>query len=228
MDDVAAMLASFGVDCTFMDEDTRILTLCVYSAFPSPPLLPTPASAAASSSSAPLPDDGTDRISFLPDAILRFFVSRLPVKDGARTTALSKRWRRVWPSIPLALADAHLPAAAVSRALAAHPGPFRSIHLTGASMPAHTNLVARRLHLLAARGVQELVFVNRPAADGERFDFIPGGGLFSCTSLTRLHIGFWSIPDLSVLPPAAIFPCLRDSVSSASAPSISTSGTSPS
>ncbi|CAL5009426.1 unnamed protein product [Urochloa decumbens] len=208
MDDVAAMVASRSVDCTFMDETTRILTQHVYSAFPSPPPLPTSAAAAASSSLVgAAPNDGADRISFLPDDTLRGVVSPLPVKDAARTTALSRRWRGIWPSIPLALADAHGPPPRRRRA----PRPRRApIHITGASMPAHPAGVARRLHLLAARGVQELVFVNRPTAAGEQLEIISGGGLFSCTSLTRLHIGFWSIPDTSVLPPAAVFPCLRE------------------
>ncbi|KAI5012780.1 hypothetical protein ZWY2020_025046 [Hordeum vulgare] len=62
-------------------------------------------------------------------------VSHLPVRDAARTGALSHRWRGLWRATPLALDDAHLlpspvpTAALVSRVLASHPGPFRVIRI---------------------------------------------------------------------------------------------------
>ncbi|TVU12241.1 hypothetical protein EJB05_45874, partial [Eragrostis curvula] len=91
---------------------------------------------------------GEDRISLLPGALLSNIVGRLPVKDAARTTVLSSRWRRVWHSTPLILDDddlrlpvrAHeddvvgtdttIAADAVSRILDSHPGPFRFVRLT--------------------------------------------------------------------------------------------------
>ena len=53
-------------------------------------------------------DDGVYRISALPDDLRRCSVSRLPIKDAVRTTALSTRWRRVWHSTLLVLYDTHL------------------------------------------------------------------------------------------------------------------------
>ena len=70
--------------------------------------LPVPAVTMAGALSAADDHDGEDRISALPDELLREVVSRLPIKDAARTAALSPRWRRVWRSTPLVLYDAHL------------------------------------------------------------------------------------------------------------------------
>ncbi|PUZ49787.1 hypothetical protein GQ55_6G006000 [Panicum hallii var. hallii] len=214
-DDAVAVLAT-TLDSALMDGTARMLAQRVYSSLPAPPVstsAPLSKHAAAAASSPPA--DGADRISGLPDDILRGVVSRLPARDAARTTALSKHWTGVWRSVPLVLVDAHLlPAAAglpdtVSRALAAHPGPFRCVHLTGTPMAARRNEVTRWLQLLAAKGARELVFVNRPTPIRAHLQ-LPGA-LFTCTSLTRLYLGFWTFPGTGTVPPAAVsFPRLRE------------------
>ncbi|CAL4992137.1 unnamed protein product [Urochloa decumbens] len=83
-----------------------------------------------------------DRISRLPDDVLGDIVSLLPTRDGARTLALSSRWRHIWRSAPLNFAldalsrnlsgCAAVPAGEISRILAAHHGPWlRSPALDG-------------------------------------------------------------------------------------------------
>nr|CAB3477510.1 unnamed protein product [Digitaria exilis] len=91
---------------------------------------PSPWTLSAADSGEVVVDDGVDRISALPDDLCRRIVSRLPIKDVVRTTALSTRWRHVWHSTPLVLYNSHLdpgdPAtravAAVNRVLEGHPG----------------------------------------------------------------------------------------------------------
>ncbi|XP_045091107.1 F-box/LRR-repeat protein 13-like [Aegilops tauschii subsp. strangulata] len=190
----------------------------VYDYLPYSPVSPTPTLSLAG---ALWVSDGVDRISRLPDVLLRDILSRLPAKDAARTVALSSRWRPLWRSAPLALVDSHLlpdggaagqftlgapsPRAvtdAVSRVLAAHPGPFRCVHLTCSTMEEHRGEMARWLDVLVAKGVQELVFVNRPWP----LDLRLPATVFSCSSLTRLYLGVWRIPDTAAVPRGARFP----------------------
>uniref|UniRef100_A0A0E0LBS8 F-box domain-containing protein n=1 Tax=Oryza punctata TaxID=4537 RepID=A0A0E0LBS8_ORYPU len=215
-----------------LDDSMSLAAKHVYSSLPEPPVsVSAPLAAVACGWTT---SDGVDRITRLPVEILRNIVSRLPAKDAARTSALSSRWRRLWRSVPLVVADAHLMpsfgfafgsgmagllaravagtsdvSAAVSSALAAHPGPFRSVHITCTPMDAHRSEAALWLQLLAAKGVQELVFVNR--ASKLDTDACLPSTLFRCSSLTCLYTGFFKFPDTATLPrAAAAFPHLRE------------------
>ncbi|KAF7088326.1 hypothetical protein CFC21_091448 [Triticum aestivum] len=170
-------------------------------------------SAAASSSS-----DGEDRICALPDTLLRNVVSRLPVKDAARTGALSHRWRGLWRATPLALDDSHLlpspvPAAAlVSRVLASHPGPFRAVRI--AEIPIDESneeaLLPEWLRHLANKGVEELTLVNRPYSFDEPVQ-LPATLLRCGASLRRLYLGVWLFPFTTGLPRGPdVFPHLQE------------------
>jgi hypothetical protein len=200
-----------------LEDDTRTALSLVHYALPEQPV-----SHHATLSALPTLD-GADRISGLPDALLRDIVSRLPIKDAARTTALSCRWRGVWHSTPLVLVDAHLfppggdtaplqvvrvdgrgVASAVSRVLAAHPGPFRHVHLTSSHMEAFPGLLARWLQTLAVKGVRELVLVNRPWP----LNMDLPATFFGMATLTRLYLGLWKFPDTANLPRAVAFPHL--------------------
>ncbi|XP_052139351.1 FBD-associated F-box protein At5g60610-like [Oryza glaberrima] len=174
--------------------------------FPHPPV--SNLCAATAAAAAPSSPDGADRISCLPDEILCNVISRLPLKAAASTTALSSRWSRLWYSVPLFFADTHLLPSdgrithpisvtnAVSRVLAAHPGPFHRVDLSCSIMEAHLPELDRWLQLLAAKAVEELVFVNRPWPINLRLP----ATLFSCTSLRRLYIGVWRFPNTAGLP----------------------------
>uniref|UniRef100_A0ACD5W7I3 Uncharacterized protein n=1 Tax=Avena sativa TaxID=4498 RepID=A0ACD5W7I3_AVESA len=217
-----ALLWASGFDPTGLDAYTVNLLSRVHSVLPSSPFVSTHA---ALSALLPTPQDGHDRISDLPDALLRDIVSRLPVKDGARTAALSSRWRGVWRSAPLVLidyellpvgsdpgdpqvahADARRVADAVSSVLTAHLGPFRCVHLICSRLDECPDLLRRWLQLLAVKGVRELVLVNRPWP----LDILLPATFFAMATITRLYLGIFEFPDTAVLLRGASFPHLRE------------------
>ncbi|KAF7032790.1 hypothetical protein CFC21_043927 [Triticum aestivum] len=222
--ELLAKMEREGRDPATLDVGINLVLYFVYDYLPDPPVSPAPTTT-LSLAGASWVSDGVDRISRLPDVLLRDIISRLPAKDAARTAALSSRWRPIWRSAPLALVDSHLlpdggaagqftigapsPRAvtdAVSRVLAAHPGPFRCVHLTRTIMEEHRGEMARWLDILVAKGVQELVFVNRPWP----LDLRLPATIFSCSSLTRLYLGVWRIPDTAAVPRGARFPNLLE------------------
>ncbi|KAM3330910.1 hypothetical protein ACQJBY_027174 [Aegilops geniculata] len=178
---------------------------------------------------------GEDRISRLPDALLADIVSRLPVKEAARTAAISPRWRRLRPSTPLVLDDTDIfddfaEAAAdddgdtfgpidwraltntLSRILSGHPGPFRCVHLTTACNYASArggSALVRWLHLFAAKSIQELVLINFP---NWPFKNTLPAEILRVASLRRLYLGLWDkFPDTNDLPSGAhVFPHLAE------------------
>ncbi|KAF8670893.1 hypothetical protein HU200_050158 [Digitaria exilis] len=210
------------------DEDTDTALKFAYESLSLPHPRATPdaplAAACAGWRGAP-GDGGVDRISSLPDEILRNVVSRLPVKDAARTGVLASRWRGLWRAMPLVFSDANLLQGCredplwrpglentlgvtneVSDILAAHPGPFRCVHITCCYLDMNREKIKGWLKLVADKGVQELAFINRPWP----LDLRLPTTLFSCTSLTHLHIGAWKLPDTATLPSAVAFPHLQE------------------
>uniref|UniRef100_M8C0Z4 Uncharacterized protein n=1 Tax=Aegilops tauschii TaxID=37682 RepID=M8C0Z4_AEGTA len=150
-------------------------------------------------------------IARLPDELLRNIIARLPVKDVMCTVVHSTCWRTLWCSMPLILSDAHLlpdghvwpptransPAitAAVSRILKSHSGPFHCVNLVYSHMNAYLDQLARWIQLLAAKGVQDLVLVNRPWPQ----DLPLPATLFSVSTLTSLYIGFGKLLSMDVM-----------------------------
>ena len=173
---------------------------------------------------------GEDRISRLPGTVLSNIVARLPAKDAARTTALSRRWRRVWVSTPLVLDDSDLlifrdgggggrsapvnwPAVtdAVSRVFdGRRGGPIRFVRLTCCFMKLamRFRILEYWLRVVAAGGVEDLVLVNRPFPSSLPLPL----DVLHIASLRTLYLGFWQFPDTAALPRgrATVFPRLQE------------------
>ena len=222
MSDMLAGMELDGKDPATLELGSNYVLHFLYGYLPAPPVSPTATLSLAAASWVP---DGVDRISRIPDVVLLDIISRLPAKDAARTAALASRWRPLWRSAPLSLVDSHLlpdggasgpfiigapspraVTAAVSSALAAHPGPFRCVHLTCSNMDVHLGEMARGIDTLVAKVGKDLVFVNRPWP----IDLRLPATLFSCASLTRLYLGVWRLPDTAAVPRGVSFPNLRE------------------
>ncbi|XP_058753511.1 uncharacterized protein LOC131626692 [Vicia villosa] len=50
-------------------------------------------------------DIESDRISCLPDQLIDYILSHLPIKDAGRTSVLSRKWGRKWSTQPYLLFD---------------------------------------------------------------------------------------------------------------------------
>uniref|UniRef100_A0A0E0B5C6 F-box/LRR-repeat protein 15/At3g58940/PEG3-like LRR domain-containing protein n=1 Tax=Oryza glumipatula TaxID=40148 RepID=A0A0E0B5C6_9ORYZ len=78
--------------------------------------------------------------------------------------------------------------------------PSACTHLSTTSMEAHRGEIARWLEVLTAKGASLWLDLRLPAA------------LFGCSSLTRLHVGVWRLPDTRDILRGAAFPHLHEMV----------------
>ncbi|CAL5089876.1 unnamed protein product [Urochloa decumbens] len=108
-------------------------------------------------------DGGPDLISRLPDVILGDIISLLPTKDGARTQAISRRWRPLWCAAPLNLqVDYRLSGQErkyiifATKILSNHPGPGRRLALPGFRLRNRFAKIDGWLRSPALTGLQEI------------------------------------------------------------------------
>ncbi|KAK1647656.1 hypothetical protein QYE76_065461 [Lolium multiflorum] len=144
-----------------------------------------------------------DLISLLPDCLLTSILSLLPIDAAARTTALSSRWRRLWPSTPLHLTDSHLrrPSAdAISHILASHRCNAVRFHLL-LTRPSAADLDSW-LRTLALKRLQHLIL----APPSEPLRLPPS--FHACRALTAADLTNCRLPAAAA--PAVSFPRLAN------------------
>ncbi|KAL6658840.1 hypothetical protein ACP70R_002880 [Stipagrostis hirtigluma subsp. patula] len=158
-------------------------------------------------------DEGLDLISRLPDEVLGTIISFLPTKDGARTQAVSRRWRPLWRAAPLNLGvDYDLSGqerkriAVASKILSRHPGPARRFAFPHIRLRDRFAKIDGWLRSRALTGLREIEF----SYDVEMqpvYPPLPPSALRFAPTLCVAKIAFCSFP--SEVEPSLNFPCLK-------------------
>ncbi|KAJ3671764.1 hypothetical protein LUZ60_007843 [Juncus effusus] len=127
--------------------------------------MPPPSRRRRSATSKPLPDPpppSIDLISHLPDCLLSSILALLPIKDSARTSVLSRRWRCLWTLSPLHLDDSALKPScrqtreSVSRIVSLHPGPIPVCKISQFDDPLFHPALDDLIDEITNKGIKEL------------------------------------------------------------------------
>ncbi|CAL5089914.1 unnamed protein product [Urochloa decumbens] len=159
-------------------------------------------------------DDGIDRINSLPNGILGDIISLVPTTEGARTQAVSRRWRPLWRSAPLNLDLEDLPGddcgslcATVARILATHRGPGRYACIPSCYLRRRPGVMDSWLQSPALNNLEELDFCYHPRPKFENKPPLPAYTSRFSGSLRVLTLSDCSIP--TVIAQALRFPQLE-------------------
>jgi len=157
---------------------------------------------------------GEDRLSALPDDVLVLILLRLDTAAAARTSILSRRWRRLWAILP----ELHFPVppepARTRAILESHEAALRFLRVR--TLGAAPDSVAAWLPAAARRLSGRLVFINKYAAKegGEEEDedeAAAQGGAFELPCFGNATAFYLDLGFLGVaMPPAGIFAWLTE------------------
>ncbi|CAN1264277.1 F-box/FBD/LRR-repeat protein At1g13570 [Linum perenne] len=132
------------------------------------------------------------RISELPDDVLHRILTFLPIKEAARTSVLSTKWRYKWRSIPHLVFDADFATSAdvknkvmlqIFQALLIHQGPIHRFELAIPGMYSYP-LIDKLIPYLSTKSVKELTIIS---ARGH-FDKVLPSSVFSILNLNSLKL----------------------------------------
>ncbi|KAL6839430.1 hypothetical protein ACP4OV_030700 [Aristida adscensionis] len=151
-------------------------------------------------------DDSVDRISELPDDVLVLILTRVRTRAAARTSVLSRRWRRLWKLLPELSFLGALEADRARAVLEGHDAPLRGLLIL--SRFAAADSVAALLRSAARRVTGQFFFMSEPRGS-ENEDAEGGAFVLPCfESATRifLQLGFLGL----AAPAAGVFARLTD------------------
>ncbi|XP_002459768.2 LOW QUALITY PROTEIN: FBD-associated F-box protein At5g60610 [Sorghum bicolor] len=158
-------------------------------------------------------ESSLDLISRLPDEVLGTVISLLPTKDGARTQAVSRRWRLLWRAAPLNLgAGSDLSrqdrkrVGIVSKILSKHPGPARRFALPYIRLRDRYARIGGWLRSRALTGLREIEFGYEIENPWLPYPLPPSVFRFAPT-LCVASISYCDFPR--EMAPLLKFPCLK-------------------
>ncbi|OIS95856.1 f-boxfbd/lrr-repeat protein [Nicotiana attenuata] len=146
-------------------------------------------------------------ISDLPTNILHKILELIPIQDAAKTSILSKRWRKLWSTQPHLVFDRHFfqyvstkdasAASIIHKILVQHIGPVLGFHLISKTDTLSQSDVNQCIIFVSNHGIQKLTL---DMANDEKYA-LPYG-LFTCATLTHLKLSwcFFELPEDSQFP----------------------------